>query len=82
MKALNISQLPRWKQDQIVINNLQRKVEGLTVQLERQAKAHEEDTRLVRNENAHLKRCVDGILAQLGGFGNHFQGQMVRTLLP
>jgi hypothetical protein len=37
MQALNISQMPQWKQDQIVIDGLTRKVEQLQLQLERQA---------------------------------------------
>jgi len=71
MQALNISQMPQWKQDQIVIDGLTRKVEQLQLQLERQASAHAEDTRQVKEENAHLKGCVMGMVEQLQGLGTH-----------
>jgi len=55
MEALNISQLPRWKQDEIIINGLTRQNEMLRKDLERQAKAHTEELQELENENEHLK---------------------------
>ena len=71
MQALNISQMPQWKQDQIMIDGLTRKVGQLSVQLERQAKNHERENLAVRRENAHLKACVEGILGSLGKLGTN-----------
>jgi kinesin family protein 11 len=55
MEALNISQLPRWKQDEIIINGLTRQNEMLRNDLERQAKAHQEELQELENENSALK---------------------------
>lgn len=66
MQALNISQMPQWKQDQIMIDGLTRKVGQQSVQLERQSEAHRKENLAVRKENVYLKACVEGILGSLG----------------
>ena len=51
MEALNISQLPRWKQDEIMIDGLTRRVQTLVDQLSHQEKCHKEETDELRNKN-------------------------------
>ena len=55
MEAMNISQLPRWKQDQIVIDGLTRRVEALINQLDKQSKAHKNETKALKEVGTH---CV------------------------
>lgn len=50
MEALNISQLPRWKQDEIMIDGLTRRVQQLMDQLEHQEKCHKEETDELKNK--------------------------------
>eukprot|EP00039_Didymoeca_costata_P004849 m.76581 g.76581 ORF g.76581 m.76581 type:complete len:888 (+) comp12565_c0_seq2:258-2921(+) len=69
MEALNISQQPRWKQDQIMIDGLTRKVDQLTMLLEKQSEAHARDTKALRDENKFLNDCVESIVTKLGAFG-------------
>lgn len=54
MEALNISQLPRWKQDEIMIDGLTRRVQQLLDQLESQEKCHKEEVDELRNKNSAL----------------------------
>lgn len=65
MEALNISQLPQWKQDQIVIAGLTKRVEELLGQLEEQARNHKEDTLTLRQENRRLLKNQEILCDQL-----------------
>lgn len=56
MCALNISQLPQQKQDQLLIAGLTRKVEQLQALLTEQSKSHQLDTAMLRTENVQLRR--------------------------
>ena len=79
MEALNTSQLPQWKQDQIMIDGLTRKVEQLTSQLEKQSVAHKKDTQAVRDENDYLNHCAGEILGRLGTLPDTIAGQIRST---
>eukprot|EP00048_Salpingoeca_helianthica_P015751 m.228427 g.228427 ORF g.228427 m.228427 type:complete len:1144 (+) comp17477_c0_seq1:140-3571(+) len=65
MEALNISQLPRWKQDEIMIDGLTRRVQQLLDELELKDRIHYEEMTELKNdkialtaENGELKRTV------------------------
>eukprot|EP00040_Diaphanoeca_grandis_P042545 m.265259 g.265259 ORF g.265259 m.265259 type:complete len:985 (+) comp60945_c0_seq1:182-3136(+) len=62
MEALNISQLPRWKQDQIMIDGLTRRVEALLAQIEKQTEAHKAETQELKVENKRLLENQTNIL--------------------
>eukprot|EP00040_Diaphanoeca_grandis_P036411 m.232044 g.232044 ORF g.232044 m.232044 type:complete len:1131 (-) comp33613_c0_seq8:3838-7230(-) len=55
MEALNISQLPRWKQDEIMIDGLTRRVQALVSDLAQQDKIHKEEMNEVKNANIALE---------------------------
>ena len=65
MEALNISQLPRWKQDEIVIDGLTRRVQALMLDLETQSKIHKEEVEELQNENAALATENESLKVQL-----------------
>lgn len=54
MEALNISQLPRWKQDEIMIDGLTRRVQQLMDDLTSQDKMHREEMQEISNQKAAL----------------------------
>ncbi|EGD72373.1 hypothetical protein PTSG_00393 [Salpingoeca rosetta] len=54
MEALNISQLPRWKQDEIMIDGLTRRVQQLVDDLESMRKMHKEEMQELKSERDHL----------------------------
>jgi kinesin family protein 11 len=76
MQALNISQMPQWKQDQIMIDGLTRKVGQLHTQLERQAEAHAVENKAVREENVYLKACIEGIMARMGNMNAEVESRL------
>lgn len=55
MEALNISQLPRWKQDEIMIDGLTRRVQHLIEELAHQDKCHKEELVELKNKNDALE---------------------------
>lgn len=65
MEALNITQLPRWKQDEIVIDGLTRRVQALMLDLDTQAKIHKEEVQELQNENAALQVENESLRTQL-----------------
>lgn len=65
MEALNISQLPRWKQDEIMIDGLTRRVQALMADLESQAQFHKEEMQELRNTNTALQAENADLKAQI-----------------
>ena len=54
MEALNISQLPRWKQDEIMIDGLTRRVQQLVDDLESMRKMHKEEMQELKSDRDRL----------------------------
>eukprot|EP00045_Choanoeca_perplexa_P015624 m.199160 g.199160 ORF g.199160 m.199160 type:complete len:732 (-) comp17043_c0_seq39:84-2279(-) len=55
MEALNISQLPRWKQDEIIIDGLTRRVQQLVEDMDSMKRMHFEDMRDLKHERDDLR---------------------------
>lgn len=55
MEALNISQLPRWKQDEIMIDGLTRRVQHLVDDMEKMRQFHHEEMVELQNERDTLR---------------------------
>lgn len=66
MEALNISQLPRWKQDEIVIDGLTRRVQQLEADMQDMQKMHREDMQELQNERDALRQANEQLQRDLG----------------
>jgi phage host-nuclease inhibitor protein Gam len=66
MEALNISQLPRWKQDEIVIDGLSRRVQQLEADLNEMQKIHREEMLELANERDALREANRQLERALG----------------
>eukprot|EP00041_Stephanoeca_diplocostata_P012776 m.215126 g.215126 ORF g.215126 m.215126 type:complete len:928 (+) comp19083_c0_seq11:169-2952(+) len=81
MEALNISQLPQWKQDQIVIAGLTKRVEELLGNLDEQARNHKQDTMSLRQENRRLLKTHEILSDQLTALPGFLQSLVTTQVL-
>eukprot|EP00039_Didymoeca_costata_P033143 m.40858 g.40858 ORF g.40858 m.40858 type:complete len:1102 (-) comp9716_c0_seq1:114-3419(-) len=65
MEALNISQLPRWKQDEIMIDGLTRRVQQLMRDLEQQDLVHREEMQELKTANSALEKENNSLRSQI-----------------